>query len=221
MTWAVEVWPEQEWVAAVAARITAALPSSGAVVITGGTTAANVYRTLDDLERWAGLDVLFSDERCVDPDDEASNYRMAMELFLGRTGAAVHRMPGELDPAEGARRYHDEIAEIVAGGPRAAFMGMGADCHVGALYPGSPALDDPNYCAAVSRPDGLNGLTLTPTAMLACGSIDLLVTGAGKAAAVARAVAGAERPENCPVRALAEHGDVTLCLDEPAAGRLG
>ena len=220
MTWAVEVWPEQGWAAAVAARITAALPSSGTVVITGGTTAANVYRALDDLERWDGLDVLFSDERCVDPSDEASNYRMARELFLGRTAATVRRMPGELDPAEGARRYHDEIAALVAGGPHAAFMGMGADCHVGALYPGSPALDDPNYCAAVSRPDGLNGLTLTPTAMLACGSIDLLITGAGKADAVARALAGAEGPATCPVRALAEHTDVTLCLDKPAASRL-
>ena len=220
MTWAVEVWPEQEWAAAVAARITAALPSSGAIVITGGTTAAKVYRALDDLELWDGLDVLFSDERCVDPGDEASNYRMAMELFLGRTTATVHRMPGELDPVEGARRYHDEIAEIVAAGPHAAFMGMGADCHVGALYPDSPALDDPNYCAAVSRPDGLTGLTLTPTAMLACASIDLLVTSAAKAGAVARAVEGAEKPATCPVRVLAEHADVTLFLDEPAASRL-
>ena len=227
MTWAIEVWPEKEYAAAVAARITAALPSSGAVVITGGTTAAKVYRALDRLEGWKGLepwdglDVLFSDERCVDPTDEASNYRMAMELFLGRTTATVHRMPGELEPAEGARRYHDDIAGIVAAGPHAAFMGMGPDCHVGALYPGSPALVDPNYCAAVSRPDGLNGLTLTPTAMLACASIDLLVTGVAKAEAVERAVTGTERPETCPVRALAEHGGVTMCIDEPAARLLG
>ncbi len=221
MSWAIEVWPEPEYVSALAARITAALPSSGAVVITGGTTAATVYGALDELERWDGLHVLFSDERCVPPDHEASNYKMAMELFLGRTGAIVHRMPGELDPAEGARRYHDEIDEFVAGGPHVAFMGMGADCHVGALYPGSPALDDPNYCAAVVRPDGLSGLTLTPTAMLACTSINLVVTGASKAEAVARAVTGAERPETCPVRLVTEHSDVTMCLDEPAARLLG
>ena len=221
MTWAVEVWPETEYAAAVAARITAALPSSGAVVITGGTTAAKVYRALDDLERWDGLDVLFSDERCVDPSDEASNYRMAMDLFLGRAAAKVHRMPGELAPVEGAQRYHDDIAEIIAAGPHAAFMGMGADCHVGALFPDSPALDDPNYCAAVARPDGMSGLTLTPTAMLACTSIDLLVTGVAKAEAVERAVKGTERPETCPVRVLAEHGAVTMCIDEPAARLLG
>lgn len=221
MSWTIEVWPEREFAHAVATRITASLPPSGAVVITGGTTAAKVYDALEETDRWDGLNVLFSDERCVPPTDEASNYRMAMELYLERTRAMVHRMPGELDPPEGARRYHDEIAEIVVAGPDVAFMGMGADCHVGALYPGSPALDDPNYCAAVERPDGLSGLTLTPTAMLACRSINLLVAGAGKAEAVVRAVSGSERPEMCPVRLFAPHNEVTICLDEPAASRLG
>lgn len=221
MSWAVEVWPEEEYAAAVAERITAALPSSGAVVITGGTTAAKVYGALTEVDRWAGLEVLFSDERCVPPTDEASNFKMAMELFFGRTAATMHRMPGELEPAEGAMRYHDDIAEIVAGGPHVAFMGMGADCHVGALFPGSPALDDPNYCAAVHRPDGMHGLTLTPTAMLACASVTMMVTGAGKAEAVVRAVTGSERPETCPVRLLTTHDVVTMWLDEPAASGLG
>lgn len=221
MSFAVEVWPEADFARQMAARITTALPASGTVVITGGTTAAKVYAALEEPSRWDGLDVLFSDERCVPPDHDASNYKMAMELFLGATGATVHRMPGELDPTAGARRYHDEIAELVTGGPRVAFMGMGADCHVGALYPGSPALDDPNYCAAVQRPDGLSGLTLTPTAMLACASITLMAAGAAKAEAVARVVTGDELPLTCPARLLAEHPDVTLCVDEPGARSLG
>jgi len=220
MSFATEVWPEDVFAARMAERITSRLPASGAVVITGGTTAAKVYAALDDVGAWAGLDVLFSDERCVPPGHPESNHKMATELFLGRTGATVHRMPGELEPALGARRYHDEIAEIVVGGPHLAFMGMGADCHVGALYPGSPALDDPNYCAAVDRPDGMQGLTLTPTAMLACEVIDLIVTGEEKAEAVARVVGGAELPMTCPARVLADHPRVTLCLDEPAAKSL-
>jgi glucosamine-6-phosphate deaminase len=63
----------------------------------------------------------------------------------------------------------------------------------------------------------MSGLTLTPTAMLPCTSIDLMVTGEKKAEAVARVVEGDELPETCPARLLAEHPDVTLCLDEPAA----
>jgi 6-phosphogluconolactonase len=97
-------------------------------------------------------------------------------------------------------------------------LGMGADCHIGALYPASPALGADDYCAPVDRPDGLAGLTLTPPAMLAARKILLLVTGAAKAEAVRRAVEGSEGPESCPVRLLADHPDATFLLDEPAAG---
>ena len=217
MTFAVEVFTPEDFPVGVAERITSALPDTGNVIITGGTTAARVYAALDQLERWNLIDVWFSDERCAPPDDEASNFRMATGLFLSRTRARVHRMQGELEPNEGARRYHDEIAETIAGGTDLAVMGMGADCHVGALYPGSPALDVANYCAAVDRPDGLKGLTLTPPAMLAARSIRLIATGAAKAEAVRRVVRGDEGPETCPVRLLAPHGDVTLYLDDPAA----
>ena len=220
MTFRIEALDSEGWAREVATRIEAALPLSGAVVITGGTTVAKVYELFEDHRLWNGLDVMFSDERCVPPDHPDSNFKMATDLFLERSSARVHRMPGELEPAEGALRYHDDIAELISTGPDLAFMGMGADCHVGAIYPGSPALITPNYCAAVARPDGLAGLTLTPSAMLACSSIRLLVTGATKAEAVLRAVRGSEGPSNCPVRALADHPDVTFYLDAAAAALL-
>lgn len=220
MSFSIEVFRTEDWAREVAARIEVSLPSSGTVVITGGTTAATVYERFEDAERWDGLDVLFSDERCVPPDHPDSNFKMATDLFLGRSSARVHRMPGELDPQEGAQRYHDDIAGIIATGPDFGLMGMGADCHVGALFPGSPGLENPNYCAAVDRPDGLQGLTLTPSAMLACRSVGLLVTGEKKAEAVLRVVKGDEDPSKCPARLLAEHPDVVLWLDQGAASLL-
>jgi 6-phosphogluconolactonase len=145
---------------------------------------------------------------------------MAMERFLGRTSARVHRMLGEVEPAEAARRYHDEIKDLIAAGPHLGLFGMGADCHVGALYPGSPALDEPSYAAAVDRPDGMKGITLTPPAMLACRSVRLIAMGEGKAEAVVRVVKGDEAVEKCPARLFAAHPDVTFWLDEGAASLL-
>jgi 6-phosphogluconolactonase len=220
MTFAVEVFPSGKYAENVAELVTAALPASGHVIITGGTTAALVYRATWNLDAWDELDIWFSDERCVPPEEDASNFRMAMEALLAATRATVHRMQGELEPDEGARHYHDEIAPAIAAGPAVALMGMGADCHVGALYPGSPALDATNYCAAVDRPDGLQGLTLTPPAMLAVRSVRLIATGDAKAEAVRRVVTGEESPATCPVRLLAPHPDVTLYLDDPAASLL-
>lgn len=219
MTFSYEVFPPETYARDVAARITGALPVSGSVIVTGGSTIAQVYPVLDP-EPWRALEVLFSDERCVPPDHEASNFKMAMELLLRRTQARVQRMRGDLDPGQGALRYHDQIQETIAQRPAFAVLGVGADCHICALFPGSPALDEPNYCAAVARPDGLMGLTLTPTAVLSARTIRLVATGAGKAEAVARIVAGNETPDTCPARLLTHHEDAVLWLDEPAASKL-
>jgi 6-phosphogluconolactonase len=72
----------------------------------------------------------------------------------------------------------------------------------------------------VDRPDGLAGLTLTPPALRSAKNIYLIVSGAGKAEAVRRAVYGDEPIEACPVRLLAGHSHATLLLDESAASRL-
>lgn len=200
-------------------HISRALPTRGAVVITGGTTARAVYEHLDPAN-WNDIDVYFSDERCVPPDDEASNCRMAVETFLGDTEANVHRMAGELAPVEGAALYHEVVTPLVNDTYELMLLGMGADCHICAMFPGSPALIADANCVAVDRPDGLKGLTLTPPMILSARKVLVLVTGAAKAEAVKRAVQGAETVESCPARLLAAHPDVTFLLDKAAASKL-
>ena len=200
-------------------HIARALPGTGAVVITGGTTARAVYEHLDP-EPWSGLDIFFSDERCVPPDDDASNHKMAMETFLARSGAKEHRMQGELDPTEAAARYHERVLPLVNETYELMLLGMGADCHICAMFPGSPALIADPYCLAVDRPDGLKGLTLTPGVVLSARKVLVLAAGAGKAEAVRRAVTGNETVETCPARLLAAHSDVTFLLDDAAASLL-
>ena len=215
------VLPSAEYPRRAAETIAAALPPSGSVVLTGGTTAEKIYPFLALLRPdWSGLTVAFSDERCVPPDDPASNYKMADDLLLrDASPAAVHRMPGESDPDEGAVVYDRSIRSVVDTGFDLLLLGMGADAHVGAMFPGSPALAERNdLCRAVDRPDGMKGLTLTPPAMLSAKKVLLLVTGAAKAPTVRRALEGAENIDSCPVLLLEGHPDVTFVLDEAAAG---
>lgn len=219
MTPQIEILSPSSYPTAVALKIAMALPASGSVVITGGTTAAAIYENID-AKRFNGFDVFFSDERCVPPDHADSNFKMATDLFLGASGAVVHRMEGELEPNEAARRYHDDVQPFVAEGIDLLLLGMGADCHVGALYPASDALGVADYCAAVSRPDGLEGLTLTPQAMLAAKSIKVLVTGEKKAEALVRVLKGDEDIKKCPARLLLQHDDVTFWIDEGAGSLL-
>lgn len=219
MTPNIELIDADAYPTAVAAKISCTLTVGGSVVITGGTTAAKIYEHLDP-SRWNGIDVFFSDERCVPPDHAESNFKMATDLFLGASRAVVHRMEGELDPAEGATRYHDAIQPFVAERIDLLLLGMGADCHIGALYPHSDALHVADHCAAVRRPDGIGGLTLTPQAMSAARSIRVLVTGEKKAEALVRVMRGDEDVASCPARLLLPHPDVTFWIDEGAASLL-
>lgn len=215
MSFAVEVFPPTDYAPEAASRITDALPSSGAVVITGGTTAAHVYKELSLPNR--EIEIFFSDERCVPPEDDNSNFKMANDKLQFPGEVNVHRMRGELLPEEAAAAYHDEITPFVEARFELMLLGMGDDCHVGALFPGSPALGEGRYCAAVDRPDGMKGVTLTPPALGAARRILLLVTGHSKADAVRRVVHGSEAPETCPARLLADHPDATFLLDDSAA----
>ena len=223
MTFKIEVFPAASYGAEAARVIGAHLPPAGSVVLTGGTTAEKIYPELaSQAGKWSDLEVAFSDERCVPPHDEASNFRMASRLLLDEVQpGVVHRMPGEDDPEAGADVYHQAIAPLVAAHFDLLLLGMGADAHVGAMFPGSPALEEhEQLCRAVDRPDGMKGLTLTPPAMMSAKKILLLVTGEAKAATVQRAVQGGEQPHDCPVRLLADHPDATFLLDQPAAGAL-
>ena len=192
------------------------LSRAGSIILTGGTTAADVYSFLPPGCLRSGASVFFSDERCVPPEHESSNYAMAAaRLSLeGVDGLAVHRMRGEDEPEQAAAEYHDAIAPFAAPGVDVALLGLGADCHVAALFPGSPALEAPErLCAVVDRPDGLRGLTLTPPALTTAKKLFVIVSGRNKREAVGRLLNGDETRNDCPARLLTELPDVVLLGD--------
>jgi 6-phosphogluconolactonase len=218
----VEVFAGERYAQEVAGLVAREVPDASSVVLTGGSTAEKVYGSLGESGvDWSNTDVVFSDERCVPPHDDASNFGMAARLLPGLDGARVHRMPGEDDPRDAARAYSDEIRPLVDAGLELMLVGMGADGHICALFPGSRVLEDKDrLCAVVDRPDGMRGLTLTPPAILSARRMLLLVTGEGKAGTVARAVHGGDDPAALPVRLLAAHPDATFLVDEALASLL-
>jgi 6-phosphogluconolactonase len=223
MSFRVEIFPTTNFAEQAAARIALALPGAGGVVLTGGTTAAQIYPQLVETDRgWGDVEVLFSDERCVPPDSPDSNFGMVKRLLLDHVKPGrVHRMRGEDPSDEAAVAYHESAREAMEKGLDLVLLGMGADCHVAGMFPGSDALDESHkLCVAVERPDGMPGLTLTSPVLTRSGRILLLVAGEKKAEALRRALDGDERPVDCPARMLADHPDTTFLVDEPAASLL-
>lgn len=185
------------------------------LALSGGTTPKLTYELLagQDVD-WSAVDVWFADERCVGPDDPESNYRLAAESLLEAAHVPpgqVHRMEGELEPAQGAHRYALELAAHLpadAGTSQPVMdvivLGIGPDGHVASLFPGSEVLRavDPPSCIAISdspKPPP-ERLTLSLPVLRAARNCLLLATGASKADAVSAMLA--EPTEHVPASLL-------------------
>ena len=201
------------------------------LALSGGTTPGRTYELLAaaprDLE---GTEVWFADERCVGPQDEQSNYRLADQALLTPSKVAadlVHRMEGELGPEEGARRYALELCERVpsehagsAGPPvlDVIVLGIGPDGHVASLFPGASTLDagDDAVCLGVhdSPKPPPERITLSLAVLRAAHSCVLLATGASKADAVAAMLA---QPSRHVPASLLRRERLTVIVDDAAA----
>ena len=117
------------------------------IAVTGGSTPRGAYRRVADMRlNWSATTLWWSDERCVPPDDERSNYALVKAALLDalEEGPPVaHRMKGELGPAAGADDYEEQLREAFGDEvPRLdlVLLGLGGDGHVASLFPGQPAV---------------------------------------------------------------------------------
>jgi 6-phosphogluconolactonase len=170
------------------------------LVLSGGTTPERSYELLADaLEDWQGVEVWFADERCVGPEHEESNYRMAREKLLDRVpvpAERVHRMEGELGPEQGAESYAQALSSVAPdeGLPvlDVVVLGIGPDGHVASLFPDAPTLQagEQAVCLGVhnSPKPPPERITLSLAVLRAARRCLLLATTAGKAQAIAGAL---------------------------------
>jgi 6-phosphogluconolactonase len=199
------------------------------VVLAGGTTPRATYELLSSDLRgevdWRRVIFYFSDERCVGPDDPASNYRMAREaLFdpLKVPGRSVRRMPGELPPPSAAAEYDSEVRTVMADRHHAfdlALLGMGQEGHTASLFPGSAALEEAsrtvvNVTVSAEPPERL---TMTPVALASVRQIVFLVTGAEKAQALSSVFTDGD---DLPAARVSRLAPSRFLVDEAAASEL-
>ena len=201
------------------------------VVLTGGSTPGVAYERAAGMGAdWSGAKIWFSDERCVPPEDELSNYRLAKESLLDRLDGAqpeVHRIRAERGPHAGADDFDRDLRESLGEQlPQLDLMllGLGPDAHVASLFPGHDTLDVQDRVVVGEDEAGLEPfvprISLTLPALCNGRHIVFLVTGEGKAEAVAWSFGGRAAPD-APGSLVRPHsGELVLLLDEAAASRL-
>jgi 6-phosphogluconolactonase len=228
---------------ALVARLAAAQTVHGtaSVVLTGGgigiavlehvarLAAEPVRETVD----WTAVDVWWGDERFVPVDSDERNEKAARRALLDKVGVPgprVHPMPpsdGPFDePEEAAGWYAEQLAAAAPEGgslPRfdVLLLGMGPEGHVASIFPDSPAVSDERPVFAVRdcpKPPPTR-VSLGFSAINTATEVWLLVSGEGKASAVALALSGAA-PRQVPAAGVHGTRATRWLLDTAAAGQL-
>jgi 6-phosphogluconolactonase len=203
--------------------------------LSGGSTPAAVYEMLGSKFQfsidWKEIQLFWGDERCVPPDDSASNYAMTARTLLAKLDlkpSQVHRIQGELPAEAAARAYEDELRAHfgVADGDFPRFdlvlLGLGENSHTASLFPGSPAIHEGAHLAVaveVDDPTQRHRITLTPPVINHATRVMFLVAGADKAQAVWNILKGPRDIDKFPAQLVApDRGEVVWLLDKAAAG---
>ena len=181
------------------ARDAVAARGKFAFAVSGGTTPWAMLRALANEDvPWASVHVFQVDERIAPAGDPQRNLTHLQESLLSHAPLApeqIHAMPVEsadLDAA--AASYAQALAAIVGSPPMLdlVHLGLGPDGHTASLVPHDPVLDvaDADVAITATFYQGRRRMTLTYPALDRARRILWLVTGADKAAMLARLMRG-------------------------------
>ncbi|HSD76223.1 MAG TPA: 6-phosphogluconolactonase, partial [Solirubrobacteraceae bacterium] len=106
----------EEVASVVADELVAGARSGKSLVLTGGETPRRAYELAAEREPdWSPASVWWGDERCVPPEDDRSNFRLARTTLLDRLEAMpreVQRIRGELGAEEASREYDELLRRV-------------------------------------------------------------------------------------------------------------
>ncbi|MGH9654109.1 MAG: 6-phosphogluconolactonase [Bryobacteraceae bacterium] len=203
------------------------------IALSGGHTPKLMFEKLAAAEfDWSQVHFFWVDERCVPPESDESNFKLANEALLapGHIPATnIHRVKGELPPEEAAAAYVSDIQSFFQLGSTELpvfdliHRGIGADAHTASLFPGEPLIRDRTGIAAAVYVEKIKShrVTLLPGVLLAARATVIQAEGEDKAQPIYNVLLGPEDPMQYPCQIAARGSEKTVWfLDQPAASKL-
>jgi 6-phosphogluconolactonase len=178
---------------------------------------------------WSKTHLFWVDERCVPPEHNDSNYRLACDAFLdylSLSPSQVHRIAGEDGPDKAAAAYEQELSSFFNGAlPQfdVVLLGIGEDGHTASLFPGASTLRERKHWVLPVHlePPKLNRVTLTLPVLCNARDIIFLANGRSKAAVLHEIVEDGN-PRGYPAGLVQPgSGKLTWMVDHEAASLLG
>lgn len=181
------------------------------IVLSGGTTPKALYTALrSGTTDWSKWEIYFTDERCLPTGDSERNDFMAQQALLNHVPvAAVHTLPAELGPENGAIQANQQLDNTTPFD--LVLLGIGEDGHTASLFPGINWGKEQNSPAVIpvhnSPKPPPQRLSLSLNRLANSHQALLLSTGDAKLPAL-RGLAKSE--DNSPLVKLAQHVPVQV-----------
>lgn len=185
------------------------------VALPGGTTPAACLRRLATMDLpWSRIHWYLGDERCLPVGDPDRNDTLLADCLWSQADIPeenCHRTRAELGPAAAATEYSEQLSLV--GHLDVVLLGMGEDGHTASLFPDNAGLSlteavIPIFDSPKPPPERVS---LSIPSIQAADLRVALITGAGKAAALAQVRNDAQLPIN-------RVGPLELFADQAAAG---
>lgn len=205
------------------------------IALSGGSTPKALYEFIaeqyHDAVDWSKVYFWWGDERCVPPDNDESNYKMAKVAMLDKLKIPyrhIIRIEGETNPENEVVNYNETISkklpfrnslpvfDIV-------LLGLGDDGHTLSIFPDQIELFSSKRFAevAVHPETKQNRITLTGSVVNNADNVFFLVTGKTKAKVVSEIINKQGDYKNYPASLiLPNKANFKWYLDAEAAEKL-
>ncbi|RLM62302.1 putative 6-phosphogluconolactonase 3, chloroplastic [Panicum miliaceum] len=214
------------------------------VVLSGGSLVKALRKLTEppylEAVDWSKWHVFWVDERVVPKDHADSNYKLASDEFLSKVpipAGQVYAINNALSAEGAAEDYETRLRQLVKDGvigmsPVTGFpkfdlmlMGMGPDGHVASLFPGHPVVHENQKWVTFVKDSPKpppERITFTLPVINSSACIALVVTGAGKAGAVHKALSEEQNTSDLlPVEMVSlQDGELTWFTDKSAVSML-
>jgi len=205
------------------------------LILSGGTTPKHIYRLIASICNntidWSRIKMFWGDERCVDPLNPESNFKMARENLLDHIpipSSNIFRIRGESDPFEESIRYSDLFAMNVKGQqgipqPDFIMLGLGEDGHTASIFPENIELFSSEKLFETAEHPVTRQKRITATGRIInhAKRVVIIATGEAKADVVEKIIMQLEGYDRLPAaRVQPEKGSAIWLLDRRAARKL-
>lgn len=205
------------------------------ILLSGGNTPTELYKRINKKYAysidWDRIHLWWGDERCVEPDNNNSNFKQAYDSLISHIlipDKNIHRIKGENDPEEEALRYANEINEnLNFRGENPVFdlvlLGLGEDGHTASIFPDELELfEDERVCAVTKHPlSGQKRITITGRVLNNANRVFFMVTGANKSQRISEIMNDDEAAKLLPAYYISPaNGELIWFLDEAAAQKI-